>query len=283
MKALKIILRKKLNWRMKLFNGIQMKRRNVVLLTVMLLLFMLTNQLSAQEHQLFTDVLKKYVINGLVDYENLTMDKQLDKYLEQLSNTNPDKLNKNQKLAYWINAYNAYTLQIIRDNYPIKSINELHTGGKIIAHIIGKTVWDKEFITINNKKYSLNDIEHKILRKMNEPRIHFAIVCASISCPEILTEAFEADRIEEQLYKATITFLTDKERNDFDLSKRRAYLSKIFDWFDDDFGRNDKEILMYVAQFLPDNIKTDITKNTNEWKISYKNYDWNLNEIKIKD
>lgn len=260
-----------------------MKKRNVVLLTVMLILFMITNQLSAQEHQLFTDVLKKYAINGLVDYKNLLNDDKLDEYLNQLSNTDPDKLNRNQKLAFWINAYNAYTLQIIRDNYPIKSINELHTGGKIIAHIIGKTVWDKEFITINNKKYSLNDIEHKILRKMNEPRIHFAIVCASISCPALRDEAFEADKVEQLLQEEAIRFLNDKERNDFDLSKRIAYLSKIFDWFDDDFGRNDKEILMYVAQFLPDNIKTDITKNINEWKISYKSYDWDLNEIKIKE
>ncbi len=257
-----------------------MKKRNVVLLTIVLLFFMITNQLSAQDHQLFTDVLKEYVIDGLVDYKSLTQDAQLDKYLDQLSKTNPDNLSRDEKLAFWINAYNVFTLQIVLENYPVESITDLHTGGKIIGYLLGKTVWDKEFIIINNKKYSLNHIEHKILRKMNEPRIHFAIVCASISCPELRNEAFEADKIEQQLQEEAIRFLNDKERNDFDLPKRRAYLSKIFDWFDDDFGRNDKEILMYMAQFLPDNIKTDITKNTNEWKISYKSYDWNLNEIK---
>ncbi|HSW54818.1 MAG TPA: DUF547 domain-containing protein [Ignavibacteriaceae bacterium] len=257
-----------------------MKRRNVVLLTVMLLLFMLTKQLSAQEHQLLTDVLKKYVINGLVDYEKLTKDKQLDKYLEQLTNTNPDKLNKNQKLAFWINSYNAYTLQIIRDNYPIKSINELHTGGKIIAHIIGKTVWDKEFITINNKKYSLNDIEHKILRKMNEPRIHFAIVCASNSCPELGNEAFEADRIDAQLQEQTAKFLNDKTRNHFDLKNRKAYISEIFNWFGEDFGNSDENILKFIAKYVPEKITADINKNLSKWDISFNDYDWNLNEIK---
>lgn len=240
------------------------------------------NLSSAQSHQLFTEFLKKYVVDGLVDYENLIGDEQLDEYLAQLSGTNPDNLSRSEKLAFWINAYNAYTLQIIRDNYPIKSINELHTGGRIIAHIIGKTVWDKEFITINNKKYSLNDIEHKILRKMNVPRIHFAIVCASFSCPALRDEAFEADKVEQQLHEEAIRFLNDNERNDFDFSKRRAFLSKIFDWFSKDFGKNKKEILMYVSQFLSDNIKLDITQNIDMWKISYKSYDWNLNEIKNK-
>ncbi len=153
------------------------------------LLFVVTKDVYAQDHQLFTDILQKYVLNGLVDYKNLKNDNRLDKYLSQLSNTDPDKLKGNEKLAFWINAYNAFTLQIVIENYPIESITDLNTGGKIIAYLLGDTVWDKEFITINNKKYSLNDIEHKILRKMNEPRIHFAIVCASISCPELLNEA----------------------------------------------------------------------------------------------
>lgn len=260
-----------------------MKKRNIVLLTVMLHLFMFTNQLSAQEHQLFTDVLKKYVINGLVDYQNLLNDENLDKYINQLSITDSEKLNRNQKLAFWINAYNAFTLQVIRDNYPIKSINELHTGGRIIAHIIGKTVWDKEFITINNKKYSLNDIEHKILRKMNDPRIHFAIVCASISCPELITEAFEGDKIELQLENRTKIFLNDKSRNHFDMKNREAHISEIFNWFEEDFGKNDKEVLTYISQFLPDNIKTGINQNIDKWKIDYNDYNWNLNEITIKE
>ncbi len=103
---------------------------------------------------LFTEILTKYVKNGLVNYKNLMSDKRLAVYLEQLSKTNPDKLNRNEKLAFWINVYNAFTLKVIIDNYPLESINELHTGGRIIGHLLGKTVWDKEFITINKKVYS---------------------------------------------------------------------------------------------------------------------------------
>jgi hypothetical protein len=242
---------------------------------------MLTTQtLSAQTHQTFTDLLKKYVINGLVDYKNLKNDKQLDKYLSQLSETNLDKLTREEKFAFWINAYNAFTLQVVRDNYPIESITDLHTGGKIIGYLIGKTVWDKQFITIHNKKYSLNDIEHNILRKMNEPRIHFAIVCASISCPELRNEAFEADKIDAQLQEQAAKFLNDKSRNHFDVKNRKAYISEILNWFGDDFGKTDENILKFISKYIPENISSDINKNLSKWDISFNDYDWNLNEIK---
>lgn len=251
-----------------------------ILFYFLLASFLFVSGAFAQQHSLFTDVLNKYVKNGLVNYKELKKDKRLDDYLTQLKNTVPEKLSINEKLAFWINSYNAFTLQVISENYPIESINELHTGGRIIGHILGKTVWDKEFITINNKKYSLNDIEHKILRKMDEPRIHFAIVCASISCPSLLNEAFEPDKIITQLQSQAIEFINDNSRNTFDLKNRKAYLSKIFDWFDEDFGDSEKEVLKYVSQFVPENISKDIKNNLSEWEISYKDYDWNLNKIK---
>lgn len=244
------------------------------------LIAMVASNYYSQQHKLFTEVLQQHVRGGMVDYKKLKTEDKLDKYLSKLSSANPEKLNRNEKLAFWINAYNAFTLQIVRDNYPIKSITDLHAGGKIIGFLIGKTVWDKEFILINNKKYSLNDIEHKILRKMNEPRIHFAIVCASFSCPTLRSEAYEAEKIEQQLEEDAIRFLNDTERNDFNLAKRNAELSKIFDWFGEDFGKSDANILRYVSAFLPAKLKEDISKNVGEWEISYKNYDWNLNETK---
>lgn len=234
----------------------------------------------AQSHQLFTEVLKQHVKNGLVDYKNLKKDIRLEKYLAQLSNTDPEKLSRNEKLAFWINAYNAFTLQVIVENYPVESITDLNTGGKIIGYLLGKTVWDKEFISINKKKYSLGDIEHKILRKMNEPRIHFSIVCASISCPPLRNEAFEADKIEEQLKSQTVQFVNDNARNYFDAKKRKAYLSKIFSWFSEDFGSSDEKILKFVSQYLPENISSDNKNNLSGWDISYKEYNWNLNEQK---
>ena len=115
---------------------------------------------------------------------------------------------------------------------------------------------------------------------MDEPRIHFAIVCASISCPPLRNEAFEPDKISAQLQSQTIEFINDNSRNSFDLKNRKAYLSKIFDWFDEDFGDSEKEVLKYVSQFIPENISKDIKNNLSEWEISYKDYDWNLNKIK---
>lgn len=257
-----------------------MKSSSVVLINALFIIMLFVNQLSAQDHQLFTSVLQTYVKNGLVDYKGLTQDKKLDKYLNQLSETNPDKLSRNEKLAFWINAYNAFTLEVVRDNYPIESITELHTGGKIIGYLLGKTVWDKEFITINKKKYSLNDIEHNILRKMNEPRIHFAIVCASISCPELLNEAYEAEKIEVQLENQTRKFLNDKSRNHFDVKKRVAYISEIFNWFGEDFGKTDESILKFISKYLQADIAADIIVNISQWKISFNDYNWNLNETK---
>lgn len=211
-------------------------KKNFLFGIMALLFVMSTNKISAQNHQLFTEILSKYVRNRLVDYKNLKDDNHLDKYLSQISKTDPNKLTRKEKLAFWVNMYNAFTLQVVRDNYPIESITDLHTGGKIIGYLLGNTVWDKKFIIINNKKYSLNDVEHKILRKMNEPRIHFAIVCASISCPELLNEAYEADKIEDQLENQTKKFLNDKTKNDFDLKNREANISEIFNWFEEDFG-----------------------------------------------
>jgi hypothetical protein len=115
---------------------------------------------------------------------------------------------------------------------------------------------------------------------MNEPRIHFAIVCASISCPELLNEAFESNTLEKQLERQTKTFLNDKTRNDFDLKNKKANISEIFNWFDKDFGESNKDVLRYIAEFLPADIREDINQNIDEWEILYKNYDWNLNEIK---
>ncbi len=245
-----------------------------------LLIIILSINLAAQDHKLFTDILKNNVEDGLVNYKSLLQNKSFNIYIEQLSSTNPEELNRNEKLAFWINAYNAFTLQIILENYPVESITDLHTGGKVIGFLLGKTVWDKEFITINNREYSLNFIEHEILRKMNESRIHFAIVCASISCPELRNEAYEADNLLEQIEDQTKIFLNDNSRNSFTLKKREANISEIFNWFEKDFGSSDENVLKFISSYLPEKIAKNMRTEFSEWDIAYKNYNWNLNETK---
>ena len=233
------------------------------------------------QHLLFTQILNDYVFNGLVNYIKLKDDKRLDKYLEQLENTNPDNLlTDDDKLAFWINAYNAYTLKFIVEEYPVESINDLHWGGLYLGSLLGTTIWDDEKIIINGKRLSLNNIEHDIARKIfNEERVHFVMVCASYSCPPLRDEAYEGIKLNEQLNEQARIFFNDETKNKFDLKKRIAYLSKIFDWYDDDFGKDKNEILIYVSQYLDENLAKQIKDNINEWQIDYLSYNWDLNEL----
>ena len=217
--------------------------------------------LNAQDidHSLWTKILQEHVSdNGNVNYKSIKANKiELDHYLHQLSENSPnDSWSRNELLAYWINAYNAFTIKLIIDNYPTSSIKDI------------KSPWDKKFIKINNKLVSLNFIEHDVLRKMNEPRIHFAIVCASYSCPKLLNKAYESSTLEEQLMTGTNSFLTDTSKNN--ISNNEVQISKIFKWFDKDFKQNGT-----IIDFLNNYSEETISKNA---KISYKNYNWNLNE-----
>lgn len=251
---------------------------------IILFFLIMTNFMFAQseQHKLFTSILNDYVVNGLVKYKELKNDSRLDEYLSQLMQTDPQKIsNKEDKLAFWINVYNAYTLKLIKENYPLESINDLHTGGLLIGQILGKTVWHKEWIKIGGKTLSLNNIEHDIIRKeFTEPRIHFALVCAAVSCPPLRNEAYEGYKIDEQLKDQAVIFFNNETKNRFDVKTKTAELSKILDWYESDFGNNDEEVLKYVSQFLPSDIAKNINDYLSQWDIDHLSYNWSLNEFK---
>ncbi|MFV8351821.1 DUF547 domain-containing protein [Flavobacterium sp. XS2P14] len=218
-----------------------------------------TAEASGVNHARWNALLQKNVLkNGNVNYRGFQKDsKELKVYLNELSNNSPTKSwSRNATLAYWINAYNAYTVQLILNNYPTKSIKDIADP------------WGKKFISIGAKKYSLEEIENNILRKMNEPRIHFAINCASVSCPELLNEAFTESKLEKQLVSVTRNFITDTSKNSITFNK--IEVSKIFDWFAADFKTKGD-----VIDFL--NLYSTIKIGSNA-KISYKYYNWNLND-----
>jgi hypothetical protein len=245
-----------------------------------LLSFVVSGQTNVNNNDLYSEILKDNVKNGLVDYKNLKNEKRLDEYINFISKINPSeyKSEKNE-LAFWINAYNVYTLKIIVDNYPIESINELHKGGKLLSHVFGTTVWDKEIIVINNEKRSLNYIEHDVIRKnFSEPRIHFALVCAAISCPPLRNEAYEGHKLDEQLDDQAKIFLNDETKNKFDIESQQAEISKILDWYEEDFGDEDGEVLIFISRFLQENIAENIVHNPEDWDIDYLDYNWELNE-----
>lgn len=228
----------------------------------------------------YSALLRDHVTDGRVDYRGLCDDSRLQRYLEQLSATDPAVLpGDDARMAFWINVYNAFTLKIICDHYPVKSITELHFGGRVIGFLLKKTVWHKKFITINGEKLNLDTVEHKILRKQfDEPRIHFAIVCASVSCPSLRAEAYRADGLDEQLEDQARIFFADPGKNTFDVEQETAHLSKILDWFGGDFGDSDAERLIYISRFLPPKLSDALRRDTAAWTIKYTHYDWDLNE-----
>ncbi len=232
------------------------------------------------DNSLFTELLNEYVKDGLVNYQLLKNDKRLDEYIDQLSKTNPEEIkNEDDKKAFWINAYNAYTIKFILEEYPVESINDLHWGGLYLGTVLGTTIWDKDKVVINNERLSLNNIEHDTLRKkIGEERVHFALVCASISCPNLRNEAYEGFKLNDQLEEEAGNFFNDQTKNRFDVNTKTAHLSKILDWYDDDFGNNEQEILLYVSQYLNEDLKNELIANIEEWQIEHLDYNWDLND-----
>jgi len=218
-------------------------------------------------HEQWTMLLQKNVTEaGLVNYEGFIVDSNaLNQYLLKIEQNYPNEKTwkREEILAYWINAYNAYTVQIIIRNYPIISIKDIKPG---LAFV--NSVWDIQFITIEGESLDLNNIEHNILRKMNEPRIHFAVNCASISCPKLLNEAFEASKLEAQLIQQAKDFINDPSRNIITTDK--AQLSSLFNWFTGDFTNNGS-LKDFINQY-------STTKLSNETAIDFMEYNWNLNK-----
>lgn len=216
-----------------------------------------TNE-AIHKHQIFAGLLSSYVSNvGIVDYKSLkSKETELDQYLKLLSENVPtNSWSRDQKLAYWINVYNAFTIKVILKNYPLKSIKDL-SGGKI---------WDSKWIDLAGIKYSLNDIENNIVRpQFKDARIHFALNCGAKSCPPLSNKAFLAGNVQELLEQNAIAFVRNKSMNE--ISANKVKISSIFDWYSKDFGD--------LTSFLSKYSGVSLSKQV---KIEFKEYDWSLN------
>ncbi|MCH2176874.1 MAG: DUF547 domain-containing protein [Lentisphaeria bacterium] len=232
--------------------------------------------LQASNHDRWTELLHKHVQGGVVDYSGFEKDQQLlNQYLNQIATEDESKLTLDQRMALYINAYNAYTVQLILDHWPISSIKDIPCSKR----------WKWKGWKVAGKKMSLDDIEHKVLRKMKDPRVHFAIVCASLSCPDLQPKAFESSTLHQQLDLATNQFLSNplkgmvvkQEKGLFGFGKKRdvLYLSKIFDWFKKDFLLHNKNIQLFISDVTDD-------KSFGELSIKYLDYNWQLNDKKLK-
>ncbi len=176
---------------------------------------------TSSMHSHFDAALKDHVVNGMVEYEAMKTDKRFIVYINVLTSTDPSEItDENERLAFWINAYNAFAIKLVCDNLPLKSINELGQGSV--------SARDIAWIEIGGKQYSLNQIEHEIIRKeFDEPRVHFALVCAAKGYPPLRSEAYVASRLDEQLDNNARAFLLDTTKNRYDRETKTLYLSEL--------------------------------------------------------
>ena len=229
------------------------------------------------DYAIYDALLSRYVDQrGDVDYSAWKSSSSevasLDHFLDHLSRADPNrKSSSSARLAFWINAYNAVTIKGILREYPTSSIKN-HA-----AKLYGYNIWHDLLLKVGTQEYSLDQIEHKILRKMGEPRIHFAIVCASRSCPRLRAEAYRPQTLERQLSDNTRAFFADPQNFRYDVRRRHIEVSKILDWFGSDFGGDDREVLAAIAIYLPNEQARQLAA-LGRVRISYFKYDWSLND-----
>ncbi|BBO69048.1 DUF547 domain-containing protein [Desulfosarcina alkanivorans] len=219
------------------------------------------------DHDLYATLLSRHVKDGLVDYRGIQGDEALlDRYLDVLAAVDPESLSADHQFAFYVNAYNAWTLKLILSRYPdVRSIKELGT--------LFRSPWKKKIARIDGGLLTLDQIEHDILRKrFKDPRVHFAVNCASRSCPPLQGEPFTGDRLDEQLNRSARAFVNDSRFNR--LEGDTLWVSKLFDWFEQDF--ND-DVIGFFIQFAHPPLGDRLLKNKGRIRVRYLDYDWTLN------
>jgi len=224
-----------------------------------------------QTHALLTGVLTKVVKDARVDYAALKAHPQdLNRHLDQVAAVSKAEFrqwSESQQIAFLVNAYNAYTLRLILDHYPLKSIKD------IAGFFSGP--WDQPVVKLFGESITLNRLEHKILRvDYAEPRIHFALVCAAKGCPPLRGEAYTGARLDEQLTDQAKQFLATPDKNRVETTEREVYLSPIFKWYGGDFEKKSGSVLAALKPWWPAQPAAGYEK----FRIRHTDYDWSLNE-----
>jgi hypothetical protein len=232
---------------------------------------------SAQtfDHSAFDELLKKHIVKGMVDYEAFAQAGAFEDYLTSLEHADVSKLPERERLAFWINAYNAYTIELINKYEERASIKNISEG---IGFQRTKGPWKEPIVKAAGKTYSLDEVENAIIRKQfREPRIHFALVCAAMSCPPLRNEAYTGAKLDAQLDSQARAFVLDEARGSrVDVKNSVVYASRIFEWYKDDFGGGDAAIGHYIAQYHPDSPEKQLLLG-GHFKLEFLDYDWTLN------
>jgi len=233
---------------------------------------------SAVDHGTYTDLLQTYVDGaGMVDYAALKADHDaaLAPYLRMLAETDPSSLDEPERLAFWINAYNALTLKLIIDHFPVETIRSITpAGGPTVPRL--NDPWHVKVGEVGGQMRTLDEIEHDIIRaRFDEPRIHFALVCAAISCPRLRREAFVGNRLNAQLDDQARTFLHADRKNAIPADDETVRLSRIFKWFEGDFGEDTDAVQRYLAPYFDGPVQQKLSEAA--YAVDYLDYDWALN------
>lgn len=227
-----------------------------------------------QLHAPFDSLLRHHVRDGLVDYDAFGRAPQFAAYLATLARTSTDDWPRAERLAFLINAYNAYTIAQVNAHDERRSIRNINKS----FGVVGSGAWGEKMATLGGVTYTLDDIEHTLIRPVfKEPRVHFALVCAALGCPPLRAEAYRGDRLDDQLTDQARTFLLrSPAKNRVDVASATVYLSPVFKWYAGDFGGDLAARLRYIASFFPSGTEARLLASGRA-RIRWTAYDWSLN------
>lgn len=231
---------------------------------------------QAFDHSTFDQLLRLHVDSaGLVDYDAFGSSAEFARYLTSLSEAEFENASQGEQLALWINAYNAYTIALVTRHGERRSIRNINRTSGFIR---GKGPWSERFAGVGGRTYTLDEIEHEIIRpRFGEPRIHFALVCAALGCPPLRRKAYTGSDLNRQLDEQAQAFLlSSPDKNFVNVASRTVWLSPIFDWYGKDFGRNDAELLTHLARYYPPGPERELLRS-GKAKVQFTEYEWSLN------
>jgi hypothetical protein len=244
-------------------------------------MFRLSTPAAAQQHfdhAVFDRLLHTHVVDGMVDYDAFRQSPDFTQYLRSLAAFDPKPLPAPERLAFWINAYNAYTIQLIVEHGERNSIRNIN---KSIFGIKAYGPWKEKLAVVGGTAYGLDQIEQDIIRpEFHEPRVHFALVCAAMGCPPLRSEAYTGARLDEQLEDQGRRFLRESPaKNRVDLGRKAVYASQVFKFrdYERDFGGSKAAVAKFIARWYPPGPERELLESGAWEKWEYTDYDWTLN------
>jgi hypothetical protein len=231
----------------------------------------------ALDHSAFDALLRRHVTAGLVDYDAFARAPEFRTYLEDLASARLEGLSEPERLAFWINVYNAWTIEQINAHEERQSIRNIN---RTLGLLPLKGPWSEKMVRAAGRTLSLDEVEHEIIRQeFDEPRIHFALVCAALGCPPLRSEAYTGERLEAQLDEQARVFLLHSPRqNRVDVAEGTVWASPILTWYKGDFGGDDESLGRFLARYWPEGPERDLLLS-GRFRIRKTDYDWTLNSV----